>query len=264
MKPRYNPEEDNVLASCPDCNAVTSFDTRAFGQNAKLGLVLINEGHSYQGNHFSRIIWRFFRCNVCSRGAVAKLHDNGTAAHAVLESFLPAASEQAKLPDKAPDDVVKEFREAELVASQGAYRAASALLRSVLEKTLLKNGYDEVEATDAKGAKFKTRKLAHRIDAAADDGVITQARKQRAHESIRVLGNDILHDDWREVKQEEYDDAHLYAQRILEDLYDDRKTVEGILTKMKRAFTSAVPATTNPAAPAVAPAATRQTNPTNP
>jgi len=89
------------------------------------------------------------------------------------------------------------------------------------------------------GAAKKTHQLVHRIEAAADDGVITQARKTRAHENIRVLGNDILHDDWREVLQDEYEEAHHYAQRILEDLYDDRVTVEKILTAKKRPFTPA-------------------------
>jgi hypothetical protein len=160
---------------------------------------------------------------------VAKIHDTGSSQAAVLESFLPRAVQKAPLPPMVPDDIVKEFREAELDAAHGAYRSGSALLRLVLEKTLSRNGYDEVEIVDKNGAKRKTNKLVHRIEAAADDGVITQARKQRAHDNIRVLGNDVLHEDWREVKQEEFDDAHKYSQRILEDLYDDRATVEGVL-----------------------------------
>jgi hypothetical protein len=51
--------------------------------------------------------------------------------------------------------------------------------------------------------------------------------------------SDILHDDWREVKQDEYEEAHHYAQRILEDLYDDRTTVETILKAKGRPFTPA-------------------------
>jgi hypothetical protein len=43
------------------------------------------------------------------------------------------------------------------------------------------------------------------------------------------LGNDVLHDDWREVLPGEYEDAHKYTQRILEDFYDDRPTVEARL-----------------------------------
>jgi hypothetical protein len=34
-----------------------------------------------------------------------------------------------------------------------------------------------------------------------------------------------LHDDWREVLQTEFEEAHKYTQRILEDLYDERSTV---------------------------------------
>jgi hypothetical protein len=40
--------------------------------------------------------------------------------------------------------------------------------------------------------------LRDRIDEAAADGTITAARSRRAHEDIRVLGNDVLHEDWRE------------------------------------------------------------------
>jgi len=50
--------------------------------------------------------------------------------------------------------------------------------------------------------------LAERIDKAAADGAITAARSRRAHENIRVLGNDVLHDEWREVTEAEFDQAH--------------------------------------------------------
>jgi hypothetical protein len=68
--------------------------------------------------------------------------------------------------------------------------------------------------------------LEGKIDEAASDGVITEARRKRAHDDIRVLGNDVLHDEWREVKEEEVSGAHQYIQRILEDFYDDRASVE--------------------------------------
>jgi len=169
------------------------------------------------------------------------LHDNGGGnerGYEVITDFLPQAIEKAHLPPKVPADIVAEFRESELDASHGAYRSGSALLRSVLEKTLKKNGYDEVDVVVG-GVSKKSKSLEKRIEVAADDGVITQARKVRAHENIRVLGNDILHDDWREVTQDEFEDAHHYAQRILEDLYDDRVTVEKILTAKGRPFTPA-------------------------
>jgi hypothetical protein len=76
--------------------------------------------------------------------------------------------------------------------------------------------------------------LADRIDEAAADGTITAARSKRAHEDIRVLGNDVLHDEWREVTEDEFDEAHHYAQRILEDFYDDRPTVEALLIEKGR------------------------------
>lgn len=232
MKPRYNWQENNVLARCPDCDAVTSFDTKGHS-NTTLGVVIINQGHTYSDTTYSRILWQAFRCSVCSRGAVAKLHDQGNSQTAVLEVFLPQAIEKAALPTSVPEDIVKELREAELDAAHGAYRSASAMLRSVLEKTLKKNGYDEVDVgTPPK----KSRSLLHRIDAAAGDGIITETRRNRAHENIRVLGNDILHDDWREVRQEEFEEAHKYAQRILEDFYDDRPTVEGRLNAQGRHF----------------------------
>jgi hypothetical protein len=227
--PRYNWRENNVLAPCPGCDgAITSFDTKGHS-GTNLGVVIIDGPHHYEGKTYSRILWQFFRCANCGTGGVAKIYDNGNSQTAVLGSFAPPAIQKAQLPLTVPDDIVKEFREAELDAANGAFRSGSALLRSVLEKTLSRNGYDEVEIADRNGTKRKTNKLVHRIEAAADDGVITQARKQRAHDNIRVLGNDVLHEDWREVKQEEFDDAHTYSQRILEDLYDDRATVESIL-----------------------------------
>ncbi len=238
-RPTYNWQEDTILAPCPDCGAVTSFDTKGHS-NTSLGAVIINVYNMYQNRQFSRILWQFFRCNTCGRGGVAKLHDAGHSSTAVLESFYPVAVECLNLPAMVPNDISGEFREAELVASHGAYRAASALLRSVLEKVLTKNGYTEVDV-DNNGKKFKSKSLKHRIDAAADDGVITESRRKRAHENIRVLGNDILHDEWRVVDESEYEDAHRYSQRILEDLYDDRETVESILTGKNRAFTSALP-----------------------
>ena len=236
-KPIYNWQENTILAPCPNCAAITSFDTKGHG-NTSLGAVIINVFNTYENRQFTRILWQFFRCNTCGRGGVAKIHDQGHSSTAMLESFYPVAVENLNLPSGVPDDVKNEFREAELVASHGAYRAASALLRSVLEKVLTKNGYIEVDAIDKNGKTFKSKSLKHRINAAADDGVITESRRKRAHENIRVLGNDILHDEWRLVDESEYEDAHRYSQRILEDLYDDRQTVEGILTGKNRVFTS--------------------------
>jgi hypothetical protein len=241
MKPRYHWPENTVLARCPDCDAVTSFDTKGFS-NTSMGTSIVNGHHNYNGAGYSRILWQAFRCSVCGRGGIAKIHDSGNSQTAVLEDFIPKATEKAPLPASVPDDIVKEFREAELDASHAAYRSATAMLRSVLDKTLKKNGYDEVEFRDNQGniqldnqsQPKKSNKLIHRIDAAASDKVITETRQKRAHENIRVLGNDVLHDDWREVTEDEFTDAHKYTQRILEDFYDDRKTVEARLRAQGR------------------------------
>jgi hypothetical protein len=148
--------------------------------------------------------------------------DNGNIQTATLEEFYPFSVNTVPLPADVPADIQSEFREAEQCASVGANRAASALFRSVLEKALKANGY-------TKGNDPTLRDLQKRIDAAAADGAITDARRRRAHENIRSLGNDVLHDDWRRVDDEEVEDAHRYSQRILEDLYDDRITVEALL-----------------------------------
>ena len=69
---------------------------------------------------------------------------------------------------------------------------------------------------------------------AAGDGVITAARKRRAHEEIRVLGNDVLHDEWHEIAVEDVQAARHYAQRVLEDFYDDRGSVLKLLREAGR------------------------------
>ena len=153
--------------------------------------------------------------------------DDGNFNSAVLEAFFPFSVDAALLPDAVPADIQAEFREAELCASFDANRAASALFRSVLEKALKANGYTRENDPSL-------RDLQKRIDAAAEDGVITAARKKKAHDDIRSLGNDVLHEAWRDVKADEVVAAHWYTQRILEDLYDDRPTVEALLIEKKR------------------------------
>lgn len=207
-----------VRAECPDCQAVSYFDYQS--SKGELGYLLIDEHHHFEGQAFLRIHWRMLRCSGCGRAGLAKFHDNGRLP-ATLESFYPRALSIAKLPAKVPEGIVKEYREGEVCASVEAWRAASALLRSTLEKTLKANGY-------TKGS------LEAKIDEAAADGVITAARSQKAHDDIRVLGNEVVHDEWRAVTEDEVQAALHYAQRVLEDLYDDRDTVEEILIAKKR------------------------------
>ena len=219
MKPEST-SHYSVRAQCPQCGgALSVFDHKK--QGGELGSILQDGGHTYAGNTFTRVHWRLLQCSGCGRVGLAKFHDSGSGASAVLESFHPRALGSAAMPTAVPEGVRKEFREAELCASVEAWRGASALLRSVIEKALNSNGY-------TKGT------LQQKIDAAAADGVITAARKQKAHDDIRVLGNEVVHDEWREVNEDEVTSALHYAQRVLEDLYDDRPSVEAVLKSKGR------------------------------
>jgi hypothetical protein len=155
-------------------------------------------------------------------GGVAVLHKTSSGNMTVMSDFFPPCADMCEIPKGVPVDIKAEVREAEKCASIGAYRGATALLRSALEKALKANGY----TTQAN--------LKQRIDAAYADEIITAARKERAQQNIRVLGNDVLHEDWRAVDVEEYDLAHDYTQRILEDFYDHRVEVEKQLKAKKR------------------------------
>lgn len=212
MQPIYR--NGNVSAICPDCGSTTTFESRS--SSGQYGIVVVDKRHEYKNALYSRTLYVLLRCAACGRGGLAKIHDAGGIVDGVLEDFLPRAVSRAALPVGVPAGITAEYREAELCASIGAWRAASGLMRSTLEKLLRANGY-------VRGS------LADRIDTAAADGVITEARRRRAHDEVRVLGNDVLHDEWREIDAAEALSAHHYVQRIAEDLYDDRTSVEALL-----------------------------------
>lgn len=214
---------DNVRARCPNCDgAVTLFEAKAF--NGHGASVVVHKRIRFQNANYDRLIYRALQCSGCGRGGMAVVASSNVPTQgpqSALVDFFPKCLETLKVPGQVPAEILAEFQEAELTASVGAWRAASAMLRSTLEKTLRANGY-------------ATGSLKTKIDEACADGVITEARARRAHEDIRVLGNDVLHDAWREVTQDEFNLAHKYAQRILEDLYDDRASVEAQLKSKGR------------------------------
>lgn len=223
MKPVY---KDSVKATCPDCGAVTSFEPRVGG--GAFG-VIIQEGRNYIGGvHYDRTAYILMRCASCGRGGMAAVHYNDNISTGGLGEFHPITVSRADLPTGIPQGIVKEYREAERCAAIGAWRGASALLRSTLEKVLKENGY-------AKGT------LEEKIDAAAQEGVIAASLQQAAHDDVRILGNDVLHDEWREVTDEEVTESHRYVQRILEAFYDQRPTVEKVLKAKGRLTPPAVP-----------------------
>jgi hypothetical protein len=212
-------DRGNVRAHCPLCGVPTTFEfeDRTPGQDVSslgiyhVGPIQLSPDLAYR--HSAHV---FMRCCVCSRPAVAYVAFESHLSDGMLLDFWPKAKPSALLPTGVPQGIVKEFREAETCIEAEAWRGAAGLLRSALEKTLRANGYNE-------------QNLYRKIEAAGTDGVITSARRQRAQDLVRTLGNDVLHDDWRPVTREEVRDAHHYVGRVIEDLYDDRATVEAVL-----------------------------------
>lgn len=225
MKPEL--VSGNVIADCPECGVPTTFEYKSPGGSGEFGSVIVEKGpYLFGGKKFNRIIHKTLRCCVCSRPAVATVYcNNYAAAEAELGKFWPTAKPFTEpVPESTPEYIIKELREAESCIGAQAHRAAAAMLRSTAEKTLIANGYNE-------------RNLYQKIEAAGNDGVITSARRQRAQDLIRTLGNDVLHEEWREVEITEIESAHKYASRIIEDFYDDRETVVALLQQIGRLST---------------------------
>ena len=219
MRPSF---KNGIISSlCPNCDVVTTFEMQEEGKEFGSIVRERNVSAYVGGKKYRREIYKLVRCSGCHRGGLAVFLDNGQLNSGVLLTLYPFGIDKAKLPEDVPKGIVNEYREAELCASANALRAASAMLRSALEKTLIANGY-------TKG------NLKSRINEASVDGIITDSRCKKAHEDVRVLGNDILHDEWRDINVEEYDSSHHYVQRILEDFYDDRETVVKLLESKKR------------------------------
>lgn len=177
--------------------------------------------------HDAELDYRLFKCAGCGRGGLGAIAYGGgkyPGAYRELYDFYPEVREQLPFPKPVPTGIAKEFREGEKCLDAGAFRAAAGMFRSVLDKTLRANGYKLKNGTT----------LEQQIDMAADDGAITQARKRRAHDEVRVLGNDVLHDEWYEIPAEDVEAARHYAQRVLEDFYDDRDSVLKLLREAGR------------------------------
>lgn len=223
-------KEGNVIARCPGCDgAKSTFEYSVRGHD--LGHFTKVFQRDYRGSYDEDVHVRFqlFRCAGCGAGALGMIkmmnvRESYPEDIWQLLHFYPEAKDRLPLPELVPAGIKREFREAEICAENECYRAAAAMLRSVLDKTLRANGYNTRE----------NKNLKQQIDAAAADGVITKARQKRAHEEVRVLGNDVLHDDWHEITEEDVDVSRQYPQRLLEDFYDDRPSVLALLKAANR------------------------------
>lgn len=217
MQPRII--ENSIRAHCPDCDgSISNFEIY------EKSYINIQLEHKYNDKSYHNLIYVFCKCSGCNRGGLAKIHSTDSYfSHGILESFDPTYVKNISIPDAVLIEISKEFQEAEICMAYGANRATSALFRSTLEKILTANGY-----------KDKKHTLHHKIEQAFKDGILTDSRRKNAQEDIRVLGNDVLHEEYRVIDNDEVEAAHHYTQRILEDFYDNRKTVEGILTEKGR------------------------------
>jgi hypothetical protein len=225
MAPKY--QNGNVIAVCPICGIQTTFEAKQ--DNREYGSIVLDNPNEvgWPGSN-RRIVFRLLKCAGCGRAGLAAISDNGRVVDGALVEFLPLSVETLTLPQNVPQGIREEFREAEKDASVGSYRSGSAMLRSALEKTLKAHGYTQG------GLEVK-------INEAAEDGVITLPLKKRAHDNVRVLGNNILHDEWRPVEITEFEDSHEYTRRVLECFYDDPETVKQILKEKGREVVEEVP-----------------------
>src|SRR6185437_15963161 len=126
MKPKLS-TNNGISAFCINCQAITGFDAKA--------TVINNSRHTFKGDIFERSVYTLTQCVRCGRGGLATIGDNGGPQTAKLEEFFPVSVNFASIPTTVPSAIEAEFREAERCAAFGANRAASALFRSVLEKT---------------------------------------------------------------------------------------------------------------------------------
>jgi hypothetical protein len=213
----------NIIASCRGCSGSTSTFEYLYNGN-QLGVVVDQISDRYSRG-FQKVDWQFrlFRCAGCGMGGLGSIVMNKERASypndiSKLLWFMPEAKQRLSIPKDTPKGIKNEFREGERCIEENCLRAASGMFRSVLDKTLRANGYKKSKVN-----------LAQQIDEASKDGVITESRRRRAHDEIRVLGNDVLHDEWRPIPEEDVEAARHYCQRILEDFYDERESVLKLL-----------------------------------
>jgi len=233
--------EGSVAAGCTRCQGtVSTFEWR--NQGGAFGVLT----EAFEGPHYQRMRreFRLFRCAGCGRGGLGVItlpdDERYPSRYARLERFTPDVIQGVKLPEGTPPEIVAEFREGERCLQERCCRAAAAMFRSALEKTLTAAGYKPDRNTN----------LFKQIEAAAADGTITEARKLRAHEEVRVLGNDVLHDKWKPVSDQDAGLARDYTQGVIEDFYDHRESTLKRLREKRR-----VPAEDIKADPSQAPAA---------
>lgn len=214
----YISDSKSIRARCPGCDGAFSIYYPLTGLDGLPSAAQrVDEGVI--------IVHNLYKCSGCGRGGLGGLYiGESEVDFRGIDYFYPESGERLPIPKSVPEGIRNEFHEAEKCLDNKCFRAAGALFRSVLDKTLRAGGYKIDRNTN----------LDKQINCAANDGIITSQRRERAHAEIRVLGNDILHEEYVEKTAEDIELSHHYCQRILEDFYDNRESVIKTLRNKKR------------------------------
>lgn len=123
----------------------------------------------------------------------------------VAPTWTPVLGQARDFPDMPPH-IAEAAREASFCLSIGAFRAAGALARAVIEAT-------------AKDKNAEGRDLYARIEALAAADHIRLHTKEQAHE-VRHFGNGMAHGDFVErVSKEEADEVIELMAEVLDEVY---------------------------------------------
>jgi len=165
-----------------------------------------------------------FRCDDCGSMSIGIGHYHGGAiTHREAESRMDSGHVEEWLPAKAlgktyedvPPHIAGAAFEAHACASIGAYRAAGALARAVVEATAKEKGITKGQIRD-------------KIDALYDARLIREHVRDGAHE-VRHLGNDMAHGDFVEpVGQEEIDETLELMSEVLNEVFQSPARVERV------------------------------------
>ena len=236
QKPELRDNQE-MRAYCPECNSICTFHAKDAGNGGKdyssfstriPEAEKIEAGKDNNGREYDHILYHCHKCGGCGRGGLSVSYTSQNNLRK-LKEFFPSVVTHEKLPENTPEDIVKEFREAETCLGNNCNRAASAMIRSTLEKILKANGY---ENTNSDG--FDNMGLQKKIEEAVKDGVLMIARGERAKNDIKVLGDEVVHREWREISDEEVFKALEYTLWIIRDFYDGRDTIERVLKQKNR------------------------------
>lgn len=212
---------NKIIAKCPNCRGAVSNFLFNDDSGSNLGSVSTIKENWVQGYRYEKMDYRLARCAGCGRGGLAEIYRDAGLNKTHFADFYPHSLNHLRIPASTPEGIASEFFEAEVCASVGAYRAGAAMLRSTLEKTLKDHGYTEW-------------KLSTNLKNLGEDGIIPIPLKEKATSIVKVLGDDVMHKEWREIEEEEFEEAHKYTQKILDAFYDDAETVKKILIQKRR------------------------------